>query len=236
MTPNLETTCPTPDDGIAQVLPLPPELSDKILSSEKYRLVQGFATIAPLIMVGTVGLLVFAKTPQLQFGSAAIAFLTILCAQPERCLRRVALREMSRRPVGFFDPRARNSRFVGLVPKSNWNDKTLMDKSVDVGFIAPCPERGELLFEGNTERFRIPGKAILKCELDSYSRTACTGHGTLLKSFYFVVVTVRVSEAATSELPFRVRAGLFGRSEQKEREVHYRLLKEINALKSAPGA
>lgn len=239
----------------AQVEALPPEYADKILSASSIRRIRTlYGIVFPLTIIAAVGLLVWAANlrnksiddanpsdarPSIALcisGISLIAALLIvrlLVGTRNQWLRRVARKEVNRRPDKIVNPDAPDARFVELVPKSAWHDKTLVENASDVGFLQI--ENGCLLYEGDNERYRIPASAIVKCEQDNYTRLveSPTGHGASMQNIflYFVVVTVKVSEGMTVELPFRIRRSP-KIEDQKASDANYQLLRDINHLKA----
>lgn len=119
-------------------------------------------------------------------------------------------------------------RFVEIVPKSAWNETSLSENATDVGFLDI--QNGWLLFEGDNERYRIPARAIVKCEQDYYTRAIGGRKNTVF--FHFVVVTVKMSEQASTEIPFRIRKSVSLWSDQKATDENYQFLRDINHLKN----
>jgi len=60
------------------------------------------------------------------------------------------------------DPRA---IFVEIVPRRNWG-RVMADTASDVGILLIDSERGEIVYEGDNERFRIPARAIISCAVE----------------------------------------------------------------------
>ena len=232
----------------AQVASLPGKYADKILSGRLYRLVRGFSTVSPLLLVGAVALAIFEGLPQFDPNPAApgpakrylgiallvlagTTFLTVLVfARPNAWLRRIARDEIRLRPGRSVDPDSPEARFVEVVPRSNWN-KGMRENAIDVGFLMVNAEQHCLLFEGDRERYLIPANAIVKAEQDDYTLlTPSPAHGTPNRTLtyrYFVVVTVRTAKDSTAEIPFRLR-GLRGQT--KQRTENFELLKAIHHL------
>ena len=152
-----------------------------------------------------------------------------------RWLRHVARREIKSRSDRLIDPDTPDTRFVEVVPKSNWSIKNMQENATDVGFLVIDHQNKIMLFEGDNERYRIPSKAIIKCEQDFYSRsTTITKYGTRYEvRFYFVVVTMKVSEQSRVEVPFRIRISKGAFTDKNQSNGNYEFLREINNLKTA---
>lgn len=152
-----------------------------------------------------------------------------------RWLRHVARKEVNRRPNKSVNPDAPGVRFVEVVPKSNWSDTTLLENATDVGFLAVDLQRGCIFYEGDNERYYIPAEAIVKCEQDTYTRLVqnpySKGPYNKIIYYHFAVVTMKVSEAKSVEVPFRIRKTVSLWSDKKARDANYDLLREINQLK-----
>ncbi|HXT11646.1 MAG TPA: hypothetical protein VN873_08785 [Candidatus Angelobacter sp.] len=241
------------DSKFAQVEVLPAQFADKILSAPsiaRVRIVYG--VIFPLTIVAGFGLLAWAAIlhqdsidkeipSEVGFSNvlcvlAACLFvillaIRILIGTRNQWLRRVARNEINRRPTKIVNADGPGVRFVEIVPKSAWNDKTLTENATDVGFLDI--QNGWLLFEGDNERYRIPAAAIVRCEQDYYTRLvpgAQSGDSERQVFYFFVVVTVNVSEQASVELPFRIRRSARF-AFKKASDANYQLLQDINNLK-----
>jgi hypothetical protein len=150
-----------------------------------------------------------------------------------RWLRYVARRKIRRRADSLVDPGASDARFVEIVPRANWDVRGLSENATDVGFLSFDFDGRFILFEGDTQRYRIPASALLDCEQDHYSRsTTIDKYGARYEvRFYFVIVKIRLSEDTTSEIPFRIRIsrGLFGDKSQRNGNAEF--LKDMERLK-----
>src|SRR5207248_9419848 len=72
------------------------------------------------------------------------------------------------RPSALVQPDDPDAVYVGIVPRENWG-RVMLDTATDNGLLKIDPRRGELLFEGDQQRWRIPAASILSCELDQYA-------------------------------------------------------------------
>jgi hypothetical protein len=79
--------------------------------------------------------------------------------------KRLAKREIRSRPNWIVDPDDPEARFVQIVPRCNWG-RMMLETATDVGFLKIDKERREILFEGDKERYRIPGSAIIACDVE----------------------------------------------------------------------
>jgi hypothetical protein len=239
-----------------QVETLPPEYADKILSAPSIDRVRTLYNVTfPLMIVAAIGLLVWAgilhgkivddgdssegtfATALFVLGTglfAVVITVSILVGSRNRWLRRVARKEINRRADKIVDLDAPGIRFVEIVPKSAWNDTTLLENATDVGFLDL--RNGYLLFEGDNERYHIPACAIVKCEQDCYTRLArspsAQHSNTTIIRYHFVVVTMKLSEKMSVEVPFRIRASVSLWSDKKASDANYKFLQDINRLKA----
>ena len=249
------------DSRFARVEPLPTEFADKILSAPSVARVRAlYGLVFPLTILAAIGLLVWAGTLHRDsvdkeipldarfsgvlcvFGICLFAILLAVrfrVGTRNQWLRRVARNEINRRLNKIVNPDAPSVRFVEIVPKSAWNDTTLLDNATDVGFLDI--QNGWLLFEGDNERYRIPAAAIVKCEQDYYTRLALAPSDRDANMefvyYFFVVVTLNVSKQACVELPLRIRnRSLKIGMDKKASDANYQLLRDINHLKATASA
>lgn len=89
--------------------------------------------------------------------------------------------------------------FVEVVPRRNWG-KLMLETATDVGFLQVDARRGEIRFEGDCERYRIPARAIRDCAIEQIVMSA--GQSTI--TYYAVVIS---GDTATGpwEAPFIAR-------------------------------
>ena len=89
-----------------------------------------------------------------------------------------------------------------------------METASDVGYLRVNQSRKEICFEGDQERWRIPGAAITYCELEFFVE----GQGTAgARKIFYTVVRVRHSHRFW-EAPIRERgaSGLFSFRRRKQ--------------------
>ena len=99
-----------------------------------------------------------------------------------RYMRGITWLAFAHRPDCWLDIREPGLLFVDIVPRSNWA-KGMLETATDIGFLRVDDERRQLIFEGDSERYRIPGDAITSCKVEYY--TAGTGNSA---THYFMVV------------------------------------------------
>jgi hypothetical protein len=246
------------NSSFAEMETLPDEFANKILSARSIDRVRTlYGVIFPLAVIASVSLLAWAAISNREgidnadssktafamnlflFGiSIFIILLTtrLLVGTRNQWLRHIARSEVNRRPNKSVNPDASGVRFVEVVPKSNWNDTTLLDNATDIGFLAIDRQQGCLLYEGDNERYRVPAAAIVKCEQDSYTRLIQSPYTKVPSNmtiyFHFVVVTMKISDSMTVEIPFRIRKTVSLWSDEKARNANYEFLQEIDRLKS----
>ncbi|MFL5240761.1 MAG: hypothetical protein ACJ8FY_01520 [Gemmataceae bacterium] len=80
-------------------------------------------------------------------------------------LKKRAKSEIRSRPNGTVDPDDPDATFVQIVPRCNWG-RVMLETATDVGFLKMDEDRREVLFEGDKERYRIPGPAIISCGVE----------------------------------------------------------------------
>lgn len=234
----------------AQIETLPQEQSGRILLARSVVTIRALNKAGPLIWIAGVGLVIWGGIPKQTFdesyggmrslplffcGAGMLCFAGLLTMRDlkNRWLRYVARREIKHRPDRLVDPDVSGTRFVEVVPKSNWDVKNLPEKATDVGFLSVDFQNRCLLFEGDRERYRIPPAALLDCGQDKYSRFVTVDkYGARCEiRFYFVVIKVRLADGATAEIPFRIRIsrGFFG--DKRQRDGNAAFLKDIERLK-----
>jgi len=119
-----------------------------------------------------------------------------------RYLRNVVRKEFSRRPAHLVDPNHPEATFVEVVPKLNWG-KVKLESASDVGFLLLDRTRGEILFEGDKECYRVPAAAVTSCEVEVFVEGQGT-HGAT--SMYYVVLRAHHA-GGFWEAPIRKRGG-----------------------------
>lgn len=240
-------------DQFVQIEALPSEQAGKILGARKLvlarNIVRGFAIgffvclmVAPFaIYFGPmIEMKQSTKTVLLVISCVIISLFLILpliLGQRNRWLRRIAQQEINSRADKIVNPSASDVHFVEIVPRGNWNDESLAENAVDVGFLAIDHDDGYLLFEGDNERYRIPAQAIMECKQDYYSRWRFRPGGWVGGSkyevrYFFVVVTVKLSEQPF-EIPFRIRFGKNLFTQSQRRFANLELLEEIHKTQTA---
>lgn len=237
----------------AQIEVLPSEHAGKILGAKSLEFARNFDFWFSYSFVGFLFAVAFMTYLGLTKGFEPLVktiLFVILCSvlsllvvvllifgQKNRWLRHIAWQEINRRPDKIVNPSAANVRFVEVVPKGNWNNESLEENAVDVGFLAVDFNNGCLLFEGDNERYRIPAQAIIESKQDYYSRwkyiTTAPSYGHKFEvRYFFVVVTVNLS-GQSFEIPFRIRFGKKLLTQEQRRFANFEFLEEIHKMQRA---
>jgi hypothetical protein len=228
-----------PDRVVAEVKPVDPLYAGKVLTKKNILLGAAIQFLTLAVIFAGMGLaiggifLAFPDSPlpggvsiivrvlgiaMIAIGGVAavgaiVLGLTRVDYLAMRFLRRVTLREFARRPGHLVNPADAAALFVQVIPRAHWGKMKLEDAS-DIGFLRVNSERGELLFEGDKEYYRIPGAAISCCEVETFIAGAGTeGSMTLFR----VVVQTNVSSGPL-EIPFAQR-GNSGKFRSKNRKL-----------------
>lgn len=150
-----------------------------------------------------------------------------------RWLRRVANREILSRTRRLVEPDQAESRFVALVPRTQWACPTIFN-AADVGFVTLDRSNAMVLFEGDEECYRIPVKSIVESKQEyslHYSSTSTRGGEPRYREsrFFFVVITAKF-EQGVKELAFRIIPGKGASTQETQGAANLAFLKEIHKL------
>jgi hypothetical protein len=231
--------------AVVEVRPIPSIDAGKIMS-QRMILLGNLLSLMPLVML-VVGLLLAltgffwmkgaAETTRIAVsGSGGLILLTGgLMMRDVGWLSRRALVGRARTAVGMradalVRPEDPGAIFVQVVPRERWG-KLMLDTASDVGFVKLDVRRRELLFEGDRERYRIPGDAILSCEVEK------AVYGTAREPYetcVFLSVLRARGPDGVFEAPLGQRAGLGHRTAPARREWAEQFCRRILAL--APNA
>jgi hypothetical protein len=119
-----------------------------------------------------------------------------------RYLRGVIRREFGRRQQHLVNPGDPEAQFVQVVPRANWG-KMKLDDASDVGFMRIDEKDGRILFEGDSEDYRIPVASITSCEVECFVQ----GQGTHGATAYYRLVLAANHPSGFWEAPFAPRGG-----------------------------
>jgi hypothetical protein len=114
-------------------------------------------------------------------------------------LFRKARAELLQRPDAIVDLNQSDPVFVEVVPRRNWGQIALQNAD-DVGFLYLDAAGRRLLLEGDNKRYRIPGQAIVSCDVELMNPSAA--HERMGTPVGLVVLTVR-DRMGNRELPLR---------------------------------
>jgi hypothetical protein len=118
-----------------------------------------------------------------------------------RRLRKKFKSELARRTGVLVQPDDPDALFVEIVPKLNWG-KTMLDNASDIGLLLVDKGRREIRFEGDKERWRVPGASISGNDVECYTH----GQGAGATKYYYVVLRATRREGFW-EAPVRERRG-----------------------------
>jgi hypothetical protein len=130
-----------------------------------------------------------------------------------RYLYYLARRELVGRKDRLVEPSDPEAVFVEVVPRRNWG-RSMLETATDVGFLWIDEQAGEILFEGDRERYRIPANALLDSRIETTPLIA-----GLPWFFPIFMIVMRVQGAAgTREVPVATR-GRWGLNSPKKRHL-----------------
>jgi len=164
------------------------------------------------------------------FGGTTIFFLINPNYFGNRFLLRRARAEFARRPKCLVDPNDPDALFTEIVPKLNWG-RMMLETATDAGFLKVDPQRREILFEGDKERFRIPAEAITYCAVEFYVEGQ--GSHAATKIYYVVLRANRPNDFW--EVPIRERRGTGKFGARKRKKSAERLFASIQQIRGTQG-
>jgi hypothetical protein len=232
----VEVTAP-PVQAMADVRPVDPQFAGKVLTKKNALIGTAIALIGLVAVFGSIGIgalggfLAFPDHPPVDgvspamkvlgitlialagliFVANAVMMFTIPSFFATRFLRRVTLREFSRRPAHLVNPADPLAVYVQVIPRATWGKMKLIDAS-DIGFLRVDTQKGEVYFEGDKEVYRIPGAAITSCEIESF----VIGQGSHGATTVFRVVVQANHPSGFWEAPF-AQVGNSGKFRRKAR-------------------
>jgi hypothetical protein len=106
----------------------------------------------------------------------------------------------------------------------------MLEPATDIGFITIDLARRELLFEGDSKRYRIPFAAVEECQIEEYS----LGHEQWKADVHYVTVLTVETATGPREIPLAGRHLKFERRRAAQRraqadEFCSRILMALNA-------
>ncbi len=171
---------------------LPPEWGDAVLNKKNTALaftlsliplVLGVAGVA-MVAVGLwrqawapgVGASLWLDWLLVGGGALAAGFGVVVCWNNVdyfgfRLYYRLTRQAIQWRPSAIVHPDDPEATYVDVVPGAYWSDLH-SDRPGDVGFLKVDTAARQLLFEGVRQRYRIPGEALLSCEVEPINAAA----------------------------------------------------------------
>lgn len=138
-------------------------------------------------------------------------------------VRRLARKQLDMRPDRMVEAEDPQAIFVEVVPRVNWN-RFMLDDATDVGFLVTNEARREILFEGDQERYRISGRAILSCHVEELL------FGSEMMRYMVVITAIRPT--GIWELPVTYRGDLSSFSAAWRKARALALLRKIQSIAS----
>jgi hypothetical protein len=126
------------------------------------------------------------------FGFGIFLFVTYLIFEqylighiPARCYLRWLRERIDRRADAIVKTDDPDAFFVQIIPRENWS-VTMGENAGDVGLLRVDPNRRELRYEGDVERWTVPAECIRSFRTKSFS----PGGGVAMVGKYTVVLLV----------------------------------------------
>jgi hypothetical protein len=235
-----------PEGAPAEIISLGSEHQGKVLTRKMIWIGNGFALAGLVGFLGGMLLLAFGATLLEKVGkgtsdakgfgialcvAGGVAVLTALAGilfdssfGGNRMLRKKFRAELQRRTGVFVQPDDPDALFVEIVPKLNWG-KMMLDNASDIGLLVVDKARREIRFEGDKERWRLPGAGITGCEVEHYVQ----GHGAGATKIFFTVLRAARREGFW-EAPVRERRGA-GVLSSKRKKLASRLTAAIQEIR-----
>ena len=86
---------------------------------------------------------------------------------PSRVYYRSSLDAIRNRPDALVSPDEPEAEYVQVIPRHNWG-KAMVESASEVGLLRIDAEGGVLLYEGDRERWVIPGASIQSCTVEEF--------------------------------------------------------------------
>jgi len=235
-----------PKENLASISPLNSEHYAKVLTRKRILLGNLFCIAGLLGFIGGLGLLAWGasilerdeilsphKAGALGIVLCVIGGLSLITALAgmlfdstfggNRLLKKSFKEELARRTSLLVDPDDPAALFVEVVPKSNWG-KMVLENATDIGLLLVDRQHQEVRFEGDKERWRIPGNSITHCELETFVH----GHGAGATKLFYVVLRANKREGFW-EAPVRERRGT-GLMSSKRKKSANQLAADITSI------
>jgi hypothetical protein len=144
---------------------------------------------------------------------------------PSRYLYRLSREEIARRPDPWVSLADEQALYVQVIPRAHWN-RMMIENASDVGLLLVDVERRQVLFEGDRERWRIPGDAIRSCVVESFIVGGEGNPGGSNKAFFVAVLKVQRPDGIV-ERPVTRRHIYWGKRGTCERELEARAVARL---------
>jgi hypothetical protein len=130
-------------------------------------------------------------------------------------VRRVARRQIVSRPDRLGDPHDPQAAFVEIVRREELI-RGMQEEPDDVGFLWIDAARGEVLFEGDRERIRIPAAGILTC---CVFKAPIRVDPLVFQKFFFVVTCAHPTDLIQISFAHRDGLGVLGAARRRQRAM-----------------
>lgn len=230
----------------AQIVALPRERAGRILSWQTIA-IGNFLTLVPIIVLplGIVRALFAAENWQVPFNaqnwwnqnfwisgtlfvsglvSAGLAFywcIRNVTRIGNKYVRWMADSEFHSRADRIVSPDDQDAIFVEVVPRRNWG-QLMLETATDVGYLLVDKSQRRVLFEGDRERYLIPGGAVVSCQTQSVY------FGQNESCFTVIQALLESGEVWEAPVAFRGDFGMLGAATRAERARRVRL--QIDAI------
>ena len=157
---------------------------------------EGAVSMVRLVFLGLVGgggIIVIAREVRNLKGNMAF--------HRDRYFHSLARAKVLSRSRYLVDPDHPDARFVEITPRENWH-RIKLETAVDVGFLLVDARERRVLYEGDSDRYILPGAAITYCEVEELE----VGAGSPGAVLFHVVVVRSRSTDGDIELPFIILA------------------------------
>ena len=124
------------------------------------------------------------------------------------------------RPHCMVNPAHPEALFVEIVPRRNWL-RQMFEHAADIGFFYVDGLRQEIFFEGDKERYQIPGDAVFSCEVERVAANSLR--------YFFLVLKVR-HITGEREIAVRPREGSGPLGVGKRAHRMYQIKEKIRAI------
>jgi hypothetical protein len=200
-----------------RVIALPVDPEQRVLSRRNHWRVLPLA-LSPLVLGigGGIGLFAYAYLSQGDnldwmlgipcfLGGFALMFGSLVYMAcygdylPSRFFYRRSLAAIRERPDAVVDTDDPDAVYIQVIPRAHWG-KVMMENATEIGLLKIDEQRDALLYEGDCERWVIPGGSVRSCDIEEFA-IGDPAQGT---TFPMVVVRATVDGRAW-EAPIALR-------------------------------